>query len=84
MSDVLSITDFLNPVSRLHLSHDEDYREGQIGKAIALYEEESRLDVADVVLIGCGEQEVKAPSYSAGDLIRSQFMLCTTGIRIFA
>ena len=76
MGDVLNITDFLNPVNRYHLSHDEGYLEGQIGSSIELYEEElPDLDIADVVLVGCGEQRGEGlDKYSAGpDVIRSQF-----------
>lgn len=76
MGDVLSITDFLHPVNRYHLSHDEDYLDGQIGKHIDVYEEElPDLELADVVLVGCGEQRGEGSSqYSAGpDVIRSQF-----------
>ena len=76
MGDVLNITDFLNPVNRYHLSHDEGYLEGQICRSIELYEEElPDLDIADVVLVGCGEQRGEGlDKYSAGpDVIRSQF-----------
>ncbi len=76
MSDVLSITDFLNPVNRYHLSHDQGYLDGQIGKSIDLYEEElPDLDVAEIVLVGCGEQRGEGlDKYSAApDVIRSRF-----------
>ncbi|HRP33806.1 MAG TPA: arginase family protein, partial [Agriterribacter sp.] len=76
MGDVLNITDFLNPVNRFHLSHDEEYLDGQIGKHIDLFEEElPDLDLADVVLVGCGEQRGEGSGqYADGpDVIRSQF-----------
>ncbi|MBW7890080.1 MAG: formimidoylglutamase [Chitinophagaceae bacterium] len=76
MSDLLSLADFLNPVNRYYLSHDEDYREGQIGHHVKLYETDlPDLEEADVVLLGCGEQRGDGnPGYSAGpDVIRSRF-----------
>ncbi|GAB4091332.1 arginase family protein [Flaviaesturariibacter terrae] len=57
MSDYLSLVDFLEPVNTALLSEDAGYREGQVGKVIALYEEQfPDLDAAQVVLVGCGEQ----------------------------
>ncbi|MGN6436737.1 MAG: formimidoylglutamase [Agriterribacter sp.] len=76
MSDVLSITDFLDPVNRYHLSHDEGYQDGQIGMNVQVYEEElPDLDNADIVLVGCGEERGDAANrYSlAADVVRSQF-----------
>ncbi len=76
MSDLLNIIDFLNPVNRFHLSHDEGYRDRQIGKEIAVYEEElPDLDAADIILVGCGEQRGEnGTGYSAGpDVIRNRF-----------
>jgi formiminoglutamase len=76
MSDVSSITDFLHPVNRHYLSHDEGYSEGQIGRVIAVYEDElPDLDNADIVLVGCGEQRGDGSSvYSLSpDVVRSQF-----------
>jgi hypothetical protein len=40
MSDILNITDFLNPISLHILSHDNGYLEGQIGQHISVYEDE--------------------------------------------
>lgn len=52
-----SILDFLQPINAGEISGDNGYREGQIGKAIGLYEAEfPNLDVAGVVLVGCAEQ----------------------------
>ncbi|MBN8858570.1 MAG: formimidoylglutamase [Sphingobacteriales bacterium] len=76
MSDVSSLTDFLDPVDRFQLSHDEGYPEGQIGRTILANEGEiPDLDSADIVLVGCGEQRGDGNSvYSlAPDVIRSQF-----------
>lgn len=76
MSDLLNIIDFLSPVNRFLLSHDESYRQGQIGREISVYEEElPDIDAADIVLVGCGEQRGEgSPGYSAGpDVIRSRF-----------
>jgi formiminoglutamase len=57
MSDYLNIADFLEPVSLSAISHDEGYREGQLGSAIAVYDEEfPDLDEVQIVLLGCGEQ----------------------------
>jgi formiminoglutamase len=77
MSDHLNISDFLSPVSLHEISHDEVYKDGQLGKAIAIYDEEfPDLDEVQLVLVGCGEQrgsgmigsESKAP-----DIIRRHF-----------
>ncbi|MBX2920721.1 MAG: formimidoylglutamase [Chitinophagaceae bacterium] len=76
MSDVLNITDFLDPVNRYHLSHDEGYQEGQIGKAVQVYEEElPDVHAADIVLVGCGEERGDGINrYSlAADVVRSRF-----------
>src|SRR5215204_2048093 len=52
-----SIVDFLNPINRVEISGDTGYKEGQVGKAIQIYDEEfPDLDEADIVLVGCPEQ----------------------------
>ncbi|MBS1655807.1 MAG: arginase, partial [Bacteroidetes bacterium] len=57
MSDYLHIAEFLSPVQLHQLSHDEGFRDGQIGKMISVYEDEfPDLDDATIVLVGCGEQ----------------------------
>ena len=57
MPDSLNISDFLSPVSVHSISHDEGYKEGQLGKSIAVYDENfPDLDDVQVVLVGCGEQ----------------------------
>ena len=77
MSDFLNISDFLSPVNRGELSYDQGYKEGQIGKAIQVYEDEfPDLDEADIVFVGCGEQRGNGShmAYSAApDAIRKQF-----------
>jgi formiminoglutamase len=52
-----AISDFLEPVSLSEISQDNGYREGQVGKAIKVYEDEfPDLDEVDLVFVGCGEQ----------------------------
>jgi formiminoglutamase len=61
MRDILNITDFLYPVNPEELSHDEGYKEGQIGRSIKVYHEEfPDLDEADIVIVGCGEERGSA------------------------
>jgi formiminoglutamase len=77
MSDVLNIGDFLEPVNRYVLSGDMGYKDGQIGKTIALYEEElPDLAAADIVLVGCneirGSWQLYADSHGP-DIIRQHF-----------
>ncbi|RXK81919.1 formimidoylglutamase [Filimonas effusa] len=72
-----SIIDFLEPVNTYDLSNDEGYRDTQLGKHIAVYEEFfPDLDEADIVLVGCGEARGEGPGHSrsnAPDLVRKQF-----------
>ena len=57
MSDYLNISDFLSPINLFEISNDEGYRDGQLGKAIAVNDEEfPDLSDAQIVLVGCGEQ----------------------------
>ena len=76
MSDYLNIEDFLVPINKDMLSNDEGYREGMIGRVVDAYEEGfPELEVAQVVLVGCGEQR-GAGMYSptdAPDEIRREF-----------
>lgn len=68
--------DFLDPVNLSEISHDTGYKEGQIGRAIKVYEEEfPDLDEADIVLVGCGEQRGAALLHSseAANVIRNEF-----------
>jgi len=61
MSDYLNISDFLSPI-RLSEISPEDYKEGQIGNKISVYqknedgEEFPDLDDVQLVIVGCGEQ----------------------------
>jgi formiminoglutamase len=77
MSDVLNIADFLEPVNRYMLSGDMGYKDGQIGKTLAIYEEEMPdLTAADLVLVGCneirGSWQLYADSHGP-DIIRQHF-----------
>ncbi|MFN4314638.1 MAG: arginase family protein [Chitinophagaceae bacterium] len=57
MSDLLYISDFLNPINRYELSFDEGYKDRQLGKVLDIFEEEfPDLEDVQVVLLGCGEQ----------------------------
>jgi formiminoglutamase len=57
MPDYLNISDFLLPVNVHEVSNHEAYKDGQLGKNIAIYHEEfPDLDDAQIVLLGCGEQ----------------------------
>jgi formiminoglutamase len=77
MNNLFNITDFLSPLNLHVLSHDEGYREGQIGKFVLAYEEEfPSLEDADLVIVGCGEARGNAAGQydNAGpDTIRHQF-----------
>lgn len=77
MSDYLHIADFLEPVNRAMLTSDEGFREGQLGRTVALYEEEfPDLDEAQIVLVGCGEQRGSGLIHgqsTAPDIIRRHF-----------
>ncbi|HEX2534634.1 MAG TPA: arginase, partial [Chitinophagaceae bacterium] len=76
MSDALNIAEFLEPLNLGALSGDAGYREGQIGRAIAAYEEEfPDLEEADIVLLGCGEQRgaMQLHHSVAADAVRSAF-----------
>lgn len=59
------------------LSLDEDYKDGQIGKIISVYEEQlPELEQADIVLVGCGETRgagVNVHTTTAPDTIRAEF-----------
>ena len=76
MSDHLNIADFLQPVDRNRISQDTGYKEGQVGKAIDVFEE-SFPDITDasIVLLGCGEQRGagRLSESTAADEIRTAF-----------
>ncbi len=71
-----SITDFLIPINLSRFSHDEGYKDGQVGKLIAAYEEElPDLSQADLVFVGCAEERgarLDKKNYNAPDRIREQ------------
>ena len=74
MSD--SIIDFLDPVNLSEISMDAGYREGQIGRVIAVYEDEfPDLDEANIILLGCTEQRGAALLHQSGapNAIRNEF-----------
>ncbi|MBO9634958.1 MAG: arginase family protein [Chitinophagaceae bacterium] len=77
MSDILNISDFLDPVNRAMLSLDEDYKDGQFGKIIEVYEEAMpELDQVDIVLVGCGDSRgagINVHSTDSPDTIRAEF-----------
>ncbi len=77
MSDYLNIADFLLPVNLHEISYDEGYKDGQMGKIIALHDEEfPDLDEVQVVIVGCGEQRGSGLIHglsTAPDVIRRHF-----------
>lgn len=77
MSDRLNISDFLTPVNLHEITHDEGYKEGQIGKTISVYSDVfPDLDDAHIVIIGCGEQRGSGLIHGqsqAPDIIRRHF-----------
>ena len=77
MADHLNITDFLTPVNLSAISHDEGYKEGQLGKIVDVYENEfPDLDEAQLVVVGCGEQRGSGLIHGqsdAPDIIRRHF-----------
>ncbi|MBS1759532.1 MAG: formimidoylglutamase [Bacteroidetes bacterium] len=77
MADHLNIADFLEPLNLHEISHDEGYKDGQLGREIAVYAEEfPDLDEAQIVLVGCGEQRGSGLIHGqsqAPDVIRRHF-----------
>jgi formiminoglutamase len=78
MSDLFNLTDFLLPVNLAELSDDQLYHDGQIGKAIAVYENNfPDIADADIVLVGCNEIRGTGKSNHtqsiAADAVRRQF-----------
>jgi formiminoglutamase len=73
----LHILDYLDPVNIHEISGDEEYKDGQVGKLIAVYEEDfPDLAEADLVLVGCREErgaKKTRGSVHAPDAIRQQF-----------
>ena len=78
MSDYLQLSEFLSPLSRAAISQDHLYQDGQIGKAIEIYENEiPDLSLADIILVGCAEQRGSGRNNSnaiaAADAVRHHF-----------
>lgn len=77
MSDHLNISDFLSPVNMTAISFDEDYKDGQMGKVIDVYDENfPDLDEAQIVIVGCGEQRGSGLIHGLSegpDIIRRHF-----------
>jgi arginase family enzyme len=73
----LHILDYLDPVNLREVSNDEEYKDGQVGKLISVYEEEfPDLLLADLILVGCREERGSRRSRSnvnGPDAIRQQF-----------
>ena len=74
---VQTIIDFLDPVNIAFLSNDEGFKETQLGKHIAVYDEYfPDISHADFVLVGCGEMRgagIQLTSTSAPDAIRAEY-----------
>jgi len=72
-----TIVDFLDPVNLYELSDDQGYKDTQLGRHIALYDEEfPDISNADIVLVGCGEMRGAGIEYiNAGspDAIRKEY-----------
>ena len=77
MSDYLNISDFLSPINIHEISHDEQYKDGQLGGVISVYTEEfPDLDDKQIVFVGCGEQRGSGLIHGqskAPDIIRRHF-----------
>lgn len=72
-----TLIDFLEPVNIARLSNDEGFKDTQLGKHIAVYDE-SFPDItdADMVLVGCGEMRGAGLQYTntgSPDAIRAEF-----------
>lgn len=65
---VETIIDFLEPISLAQLSNDEGYKDTQLGRHIAAYDE-SFPDItnADIVLVGCNEMRGAGLQYEHSD-----------------
>jgi formiminoglutamase len=73
----LHILDYLEPVNTREISNDEEYKDGQVGHGIHVYEEDfPDLLQADLILIGCREERGARRSrtlLNGPDTIRRQF-----------
>ena len=72
-----TIVDFLHPVNTYALSDDEGYKDTQLGKHLAVFEDAfPDIEEADMVLVGCGETRGAAAFPDANlapDAVRKQF-----------
>ena len=72
-----SIIDFLDPVNIAQISNDEGFKDNQLGKHIAVYEDEfPDITHADFVIVGCGEMRgagIHLTSTAAPDTIRAEY-----------
>lgn len=72
-----TIIDFLEPVNIAQLSNDEGYKDTQLGKHIAVYDDVfPDIDHADLVIVGCGEMRgagIQFTHTDSPDTIRSEF-----------
>lgn len=72
-----TIIDFLEPINIAQISNDEGFKEIQLGKHIAVYDEEfPDITEADMVLVGCGEMRGSGIQFNktgAPDTIRAEF-----------
>ena len=72
-----TLIDFLEPVNIAQISNDEGFKDTQLGKHIAVYEE-SLPDITDVdlVLVGCGEMRGAGMQFTqtqSPDQVRAEF-----------
>ena len=79
MSDTHRIADFLEPLNMSELLGDHEFKDGQLGKMVLVYEHSfPDLKDADIVIVGCGEERgnnLVMEATSAPDNIREQFYL---------
>ncbi len=72
-----SIIDFLDPVNIAQISNDEGFKDNQLGRHIAVYEEEfPDISKADFVIVGCGDMRgagIHHISNAAPDAIRAEY-----------
>lgn len=84
-----TLIDFLEPVNIAKISDDEGFKDTQLGKHIAVYEE-SLPDITevDMVLVGCGETRgagIQFTNANSPDTIRSEYyklFYWHTGVKI--
>ncbi len=78
MADHLNIAEFLMPVNLHEISHDEAYKDGQLGNSIGIHHDDSfpDLDEVSLVIVGCGELRGSGLIHGqseAPDIIRRHF-----------